>query len=541
MSTLALPPSASTPTSSKLALPTLPRRPSALSNPASTIPPANTTSNTLAKGDAAAGPSRERASNSPVKDEEDEEDGMMSDEEDEGAAKKKGGASRKKKAGEGGKEYKYSSEISQMMFVFGEVQDPLPETVRLVEDVVRGQIIEIVTRARLLTHLRSSRYLSAEDLIFLIRDDRGKVNRLRTYLSWKDVRKRAKDDEGGAGGEGDVDIDDAEKAAAKGRKSMVKLPWELLTPFSEFLRGVPSKQNREDDEDEDEDEMQAHQDSMQRLRDADEITKKMTKDEYVHYSDCRQASFTYRKARRFREFINFSAYLDVRPNDDIIDILGFLSFEMVRSLCVTALEVRERLERTAPTASESGQGAQHGRRGTMGQRTITSGPSPTKRKAGAGAGAGTGTAETDAQSPLKRARVESPESMTASAGTGAGANPEQVSGQAQTQSQNLRGGSEPASATAVNPTVTADTQASTNTTDTNANANAASTGATTSTRRHAHYPISLFAPPPSARQPLLPAHVLEAFAQIQRKEAAGRGGGMRNFRGGMSRGRVALV
>jgi transcription initiation protein SPT3 len=57
-----------------------------------------------------------------------------------------------------------------------------------------------------------------------------------------------------------------EKAAAKGRKSMVKLPWELLTPFSEFLRGVPGKQNREDDEDEDEDEMQAHQDSMQRLR-----------------------------------------------------------------------------------------------------------------------------------------------------------------------------------------------------------------------------------------------------------------------------------
>jgi len=62
-----------------------------------------------------------------------------------------------------------------------------------------------VTRARLLTHLRSSRFLSAEDLIFLIRDDRGKVNRLRTYLSWKDVRKRAKEDEEG----GDVDVDDA--------------------------------------------------------------------------------------------------------------------------------------------------------------------------------------------------------------------------------------------------------------------------------------------------------------------------------------------
>ena len=148
------------------------------------------------------------------------------------------------------------------MFVFGEVQDPLPETVRLVEDIVRGQIIEIVTRARLLSHLRSSRFLTAEDLIFLIRDDRGKVNRLRTYLSWKDVRKRAKEDE-----DGDVDVEDADKAAPKGRRTMVKLPWELLTPFGDFLKTLPSSQTRVDeDEEEDEDELQAYQDSMQRLK-----------------------------------------------------------------------------------------------------------------------------------------------------------------------------------------------------------------------------------------------------------------------------------
>jgi hypothetical protein len=30
------------------------------------------------------------------------------------------------------------------MFVFGEVQDPNPETVNLVEDIVRSQIIELV-------------------------------------------------------------------------------------------------------------------------------------------------------------------------------------------------------------------------------------------------------------------------------------------------------------------------------------------------------------------------------------------------------------
>lgn len=103
------------------------------------------------------------------------------------------------------------------MFVFGEVQDPNMETINLVEDIVRSQIIELVrtwdekivqgaytkqiVQARALATRRGARYLSAEDLIFLIRHDRGKVNRLRTYLSWKDVRKHAKDSGGDGGGE----------------------------------------------------------------------------------------------------------------------------------------------------------------------------------------------------------------------------------------------------------------------------------------------------------------------------------------------------
>ena len=107
------------------------------------------------------------------------------------------------------------------MFVFGEVQDPNPDTVNLVEDIVRSQIIELVwnlcvtldreptfrqiIQARSLANKRGARYVSAEDLIFLIRHDRGKVNRLRTYLSWKDVRKHAKETGGGDGGTVEVD------------------------------------------------------------------------------------------------------------------------------------------------------------------------------------------------------------------------------------------------------------------------------------------------------------------------------------------------
>ncbi|KAF8681209.1 Transcription initiation factor IID, 18kD subunit [Rhizoctonia solani] len=281
------------------------------------------------------------------------------------------------------KEYRYATEISQMMFVFGEVQDPLTETVNLVEDIVRGQVVEIVRRiyilglpgpltmdkliqARQLAARKGARNVSPEDLIFLIRYDRGKVNRLRTYLGWKDVRKNAKQDGDGAGAaEVDIDEGQADEATAKPRKMTVKLPWDIVTVYSEVLRtGV----NVKEDEDEDEDEVEAHEDSIARLREADEATRRMTREEYVHYSECRSASFTYRKAKRFREFINLPAYLDIKPNDDTIDILGFLAFEMVRALCVGGLAVKRALEesyqaveitgakRKAPEGAESSPG-----------------------------------------------------------------------------------------------------------------------------------------------------------------------------------------
>ncbi|KAJ7181618.1 TFIID-domain-containing protein [Mycena crocata] len=241
------------------------------------------------------------------------------------------------------REYKYTQEISQMMFVFGEVQDPNPETVNLVEDIVRGQIIELIVQARALATRRGARYLSAEDLIFLIRHDRGKVNRLRTYLSWKDVRKHAKDSGGDGGGGVEVEtMEDGgdEKLTTKAQKITIKLPWEITTIYSEVLK----QSGHQSDDEEDEDDMEAHEASLLRLKEADDATRQMTREEYQHYSDCRQASFTYRKAKRFREFLNLPTHLDLKAGDDTVDIVGFLAFEMVRSLTLAGLTVKKSLE-----------------------------------------------------------------------------------------------------------------------------------------------------------------------------------------------------
>src|SRR6202451_66955 len=48
---------------------------------------------------------------------------------------------------------------------------------------------------------RGSRSISTDDLIFLIRHDRAKVSRLKTFLSWKDVRKNVKDSDDKGGGD----------------------------------------------------------------------------------------------------------------------------------------------------------------------------------------------------------------------------------------------------------------------------------------------------------------------------------------------------
>ncbi|EFP75901.2 uncharacterized protein PGTG_01232 [Puccinia graminis f. sp. tritici CRL 75-36-700-3] len=239
------------------------------------------------------------------------------------------------------KQSKYFAEISQMLFVFGEVKNPDEQTVRYIEDVVRCQVAELVVQARGLAQKRGLRIPTTEDLIFLIRHDRAKVNRLRTYLGWKDVRKKARED-----GVDEKDIESFEpdpngaSSRLKSQKLKLKIPWELSSIYNDVLIG--NEEN--DDEEEDQDDKEAYEASEKRLREADEITRHMTREEYQHYSDCRQASFTYRKAKRFREFVGLSNYIEGNPKDEVVDVLGFLSYEMVRVLCEKGLAVKRDYE-----------------------------------------------------------------------------------------------------------------------------------------------------------------------------------------------------
>ncbi|KAJ5975594.1 TFIID-18kDa-domain-containing protein [Penicillium waksmanii] len=235
--------------------------------------------------------------------------------------------------------------LPQMMFVSGETAEPSIDTTTLIEEITRQQVIEILTRSTSLATRRGSRSISTDDLIFLIRHDKAKVSRLRTFLSWKDVRKNVKDsdDKGGGDAADFAAADDAAGAVAgptdvaakpKNKRAKVGLAWDVNSLFSVQIP------EREDEEDEEEEEQNYA--TLQRLAAADERTKYMTKEEYVFWSECRQASFTYRKSKRFREWAGFGIVTESKPNDDIVDILGFLTFEIVQTLTEEALKVKVR-------------------------------------------------------------------------------------------------------------------------------------------------------------------------------------------------------
>ena len=67
----------------------------------------------------------------------------------------------------------------QMMFVSGETVEPSTETTGIIEELVRAQVIEMLTQATTLANRRGVRSISTADLIFLIRHDKAKVSRLK--------------------------------------------------------------------------------------------------------------------------------------------------------------------------------------------------------------------------------------------------------------------------------------------------------------------------------------------------------------------------
>eukprot|EP00743_Colponemidia_sp_Colp-15_P007269 GILK01007850.1.p1 GENE.GILK01007850.1~~GILK01007850.1.p1 ORF type:complete len:145 (+),score=35.17 GILK01007850.1:33-437(+) len=86
----------------------------------------------------------------------------------------------------------FSREVKMMLYGFGDVVNPLSETVDLAEDLVVEYMEEMTKKAIQRTHRQGNSRMKLQDLIDLIKEDKKKCERARNLVHMHDVVAKAK-------------------------------------------------------------------------------------------------------------------------------------------------------------------------------------------------------------------------------------------------------------------------------------------------------------------------------------------------------------
>lgn len=184
---------------------------------------------------------------------------------------------------------------------------------------------------------RGSRSFSNNDLIFQLRHDAARVERLQKFLNLKHIRKISKsdDEDNDKTQVEEVDASDSVPDEIGNRRTTTaieRLPWHVSSICPELPPSLG--------------ELDTFQEpaiaNLEKLRSADRKTLGMTVGEYTTWSEYRHASFTRRRVIRFRRWCGLGSIADHKSNDDVLDILGFLTSEMVQRLTGLALAIQRR-------------------------------------------------------------------------------------------------------------------------------------------------------------------------------------------------------
>jgi len=195
----------------------------------------------------------------------------------------------------------YQQEIQSMMYACGDVRLPEKDSSMYLEQVVHVQMKILLEKSHETSKMRGVKFICIEDIVFSLRNSPCKVKKLSNYITFKDIRNKM----------------NKEVLNIKPADSKLKYSW-LQTDIY----------NREDE-------------LKDRLYMVDRATEIMTKNEYLDFTECRQASFTFRKGKKFREFIN----TEYKIKDEVTDVLGFVACEMVFDIVSMASAIRARKQK----------------------------------------------------------------------------------------------------------------------------------------------------------------------------------------------------
>jgi len=226
----------------------------------------------------------------------------------------------------------YTTEIRDMMYTFGDARNANEETISLVETIVLHYLLDLIRHATRRAHRRGVTRVTLNDLVYQTRKDPAKLDRLKDFLGWKEVRKNF--------GKSDSP-QDKEKPEVLLETPRKKSRRDLNVNF-DLLQSLKDMESEEEESGNEDNSVELDTFNKDRLKMADEMTRSMTREEYMEYTECRQASFTYKKNKKFRQWLG--AVMNVQLNEDMVEVLGYLAWEMVGSITRQALLVKKQME-----------------------------------------------------------------------------------------------------------------------------------------------------------------------------------------------------
>ncbi|XP_032228995.1 transcription initiation protein SPT3 homolog [Nematostella vectensis] len=218
----------------------------------------------------------------------------------------------------------FQTEIQSMMYAFGDCRRPSPESAAIIEEIVHQQIASLIVRAAEVTNMRGGRFMSIEDIIFLMRRDKDKLKRLIKYLSFKDMKSKTQKQVS----QDEDDVLDNAATELKGSKRR-KISYDFLSSIDHTGDLV----SLFDDEDIDE----VKQERNER---AERFARTLDHQQYLDFVECRQANFN-KKAGKFKEWLDCNSLIDMKPNTPVMEVFSYLAYETVAQVVDLALLVKK--------------------------------------------------------------------------------------------------------------------------------------------------------------------------------------------------------
>lgn len=227
------------------------------------------------------------------------------------------------------KGYYFVAEIQSMMHGFGDARAPLLESACLIESVVQQQQRTLINQAADVAAMRCAKCVGPEDILFLLRKDQVKAQRLLKYLAVRDLKNNINSFLGDSSVEEDLLLG---PSIGSGKK---RSRWCI-----EFLQSIDQTGELTD--------MSAYPIDIvkyERNVRAERSSREMDHVSYMEFVNARRSSFVSKKSGpKFREWLRSKSDVNSevpKISDAAYDLLSYMAYETVAQIVDLSLLVRQ--------------------------------------------------------------------------------------------------------------------------------------------------------------------------------------------------------